>query len=184
MKPPPSDAAQPGLPTPVGPVILFDGVCNLCSAAVLWVIAHDGGGVFRFASLQSRTGQAAIESAQTAHDSVPAAPQRPDSIVLIDSDGVHFRSGAALRIARRLGFPWSLAAAGVLVPRPVRDGFYDWVARHRYRWFGKQNACMAPAPELRARFLDADEPSAGLPLSPDLDWREGPFPPGGDAGIS
>jgi len=76
--------------------------------------------------------------------------------VLVDDAGVHTRSNAALRIARRLGFPWKLlGGAGALVPRFLRDAIYDWVARNRYAWFGKQEVCMMPTPSLAARFLDA-----------------------------
>jgi predicted DCC family thiol-disulfide oxidoreductase YuxK len=142
------------------PVILFDGVCNLCNASVRWVIAHDRAARFRFASLQSRAGRELLAAAGW-----PAG--RPESIVLIEGAQAWGRSDAALGIARRLGFPWSLAAAGVIVPRALRDAVYDWVARNRYRWFGRKDACEAAPPALRGRFLDADEappvPSAAAP---------------------
>ncbi len=129
------------------PLILFDGVCNLCNASVAWIIRHDRRDVFRFASLQSPAGRAALAA---------AAPSGgiPDSVVLIDGGRMYTRSNAAIEIARGLGFPWSLAAAGLMVPRPLRDALYSTVARNRYRWFGKRAACMMPTPELRARFLD------------------------------
>lgn len=132
------------------PTILFDGVCNLCNASVQWIIRHDRRSAFRFAALQS-------EAARRLLAESPAPAALPDSIVLIDADGAHTRSDAVIRIARRLGLPWSLAAAAAVLPRGWRDELYGWVARNRYRWFGRQNTCMTPTAELRGRFLDADE---------------------------
>ena len=130
-------------------VILFDGVCNLCNGAVRWVIEHDRREIFRFAALQSLAGR----------DALAAAPAGGlDSVILVDEAGVHTQGEAVLRICRRLGFPWSLALVGRALPRPWRDALYAWVARHRYRWFGRRDACLRPTPALRARFLDADEP--------------------------
>ena len=131
-----------------GPLILFDGVCNLCNAAVQWVIERDRRGIFRFGALQSEAGRAALSVAGTTED-------LPDSIVLIDGAGTHTSSDAAIRIARGLGFPWSLAAVALAVPRPLRDAVYSWVARNRYRWFGRRESCMVPTAELAARFVDA-----------------------------
>lgn len=128
------------------PIILFDGVCNLCSTVVRWVIARDKRAVFRFASLQSDAGRAALAAA--------GGPELPDSVVLIQSGRVLVSSDAAIGIAAGLGFPWSLARAGLVVPRGVRDVMYRWVARNRYRWFGKQETCMVPTAALRERFLD------------------------------
>jgi predicted DCC family thiol-disulfide oxidoreductase YuxK len=132
---------------PKTPIILFDGVCNLCHAAVQWVIDHDPKQIFRFASLQSQAAQSLL---------VELGPL-PDSIVLVDEAGVHTRSQAAMRIARRLGLPWSLAAVGAIFPAFVRDGVYRWIARNRYSWFGRRESCRVPSPELAARFLDAEE---------------------------
>jgi predicted DCC family thiol-disulfide oxidoreductase YuxK/uncharacterized membrane protein YphA (DoxX/SURF4 family) len=187
-------AAEAEVAEPVGsrPLILFDGVCNLCNAAVSWVIERDRRNLFRFASLQSRAARsalAAISEAGALAAGLPPASQghgaapdplvppakRLDSVVLIDGEGVHVRSDAAIRIARSLGFPWSLAGIGFLLPRRLRDGLYDWIARNRYRWFGRQNACLLPTPELRARFLDADEPP--LPPTPPIMVEEAPSPP-------
>ena len=78
----------------------------------------------------------------------------PDSFVLVDNGQVFIRSAAALRVARGLSFPWSLAYAFMAVPRPLRDWVYDFVASHRYRWFGRRDVCMVPTPELRSRFLN------------------------------
>jgi predicted DCC family thiol-disulfide oxidoreductase YuxK len=131
------------------PIILFDGVCNLCHSAILWVIDHDPQAIFRFASLQSQAARQALENFSPA--------ELPDSIVLIDEDGIHTQSAAAIRIARRLGFPYSFLAIGLVLPTAWRDAIYAWVARNRYSWFGKQDTCLMPSPDLAQRFLDADE---------------------------
>ncbi len=131
-------------------VILFDGVCNLCSASVQWIIERDTTATFRFASLQSEAGTALLAT----HGVTLNANADPDSVILVDHEGVHEHSDAALRIAHGLGRPWSLAWSLRFVPRFVRDGLYRWVARNRYRWFGRKDACWLPTPDLRARFLD------------------------------
>ena len=127
-------------------VILFDGVCNLCSGFVRFVIKRDRAGRFQFASLDSHAALRVMANAD-AHD------DRVDSIVLVEDGYVYMRSAAALRIARGLRFPWPLAYLFVLVPRPLRDLVYDIVARRRYQWFGRRSVCMVPTPELRGRFL-------------------------------
>jgi predicted DCC family thiol-disulfide oxidoreductase YuxK len=126
-----------------GAVVLFDGVCNLCNGAVRFILARDPAARFRFASLQSDAARRLLG------DGGPA-----ETIVLLDAGKTYVISTAALRIARGLRFPWPLLYAFVAVPRPVRDLIYDWVARHRYRWFGKRDTCMLPTPELRERFLE------------------------------
>lgn len=132
------------LPSP--PVILFDGVCNLCNGAVNWIMERDRKAHFRFASLQS---DAAREMLATVNGGNPL----PDSIVLIDEAGVHTQSDAALRIAAKLKWPWSWLSALRIVPRVLRDAMYNVVARHRYRWFGQSDTCRVPAPHERHRFL-------------------------------
>ncbi len=134
-----------------GGLVLFDGVCNLCNAAVGWIIARDRRGRFRFASLQSDAAGREL----CAHG---VSGDLPDSIVLIDDDGVHTQSEAVLRIASGLGLPWSLAGVARVLPGALRDAAYSCVAHHRYRWFGRRQACMLPSEALMARFLDADEP--------------------------
>jgi predicted DCC family thiol-disulfide oxidoreductase YuxK len=133
------------------PVVLFDGECNLCNGAVQFLLRRDRRARFRFASLQSDAGRALL-----AGTALPAPA--PDSIVLVQDGRVHVRSGAALRIAVGLGLPWSLAAVCLIVPPPIRDWAYDFIARRRHRWFGRPTTCMVPGPELRGRFLDAAEP--------------------------
>lgn len=126
------------------PIILFDGICNLCNGWVNFVIDRDRSRNFRFAALQSEVGGRLCEN--RAHDI-------PDSIVLIENDVVHVKSDAVLRIARQLDGAWPLLALFRLVPRSVRDLVYDFVARHRYRWFGKRDTCRVPTPDLQSRFL-------------------------------
>ena len=131
-------------------LILFDGVCNLCNGFVQFVIRHDPAGRFRFAALQSEAGRAVL--AAYGFDAAAVAAE-PDS-VLLELDGqLYSHSDAVLRIARELGGPWRLLLAGRLLPRAWRDAAYRFVARHRYRWFGRQDSCWLPTPELRARFI-------------------------------
>ncbi len=136
------------------PVILFDGVCNLCNSAVQWVIERDKEGRFDFAALQSSAARRELEAIMSAGE----IDALPDSIVLLDSDGVHTRSAAALRIVRGLGSRYALLRLGIILPRPIRDAIYNLIARKRYGWFGRRDACMTPSPDLAARFLDAAEP--------------------------
>jgi predicted DCC family thiol-disulfide oxidoreductase YuxK len=120
-------------------VVLFDGVCNLCSAGVQWIIRHDASGIFHFATLQSRH----VKPLET--------------IVLIDGQREYERSTATLHILRRLPrFKW-LAYLGVTIPPPIRDQIYDFIARRRYFWFGKSDRCTLPTPEIAARFIDPPE---------------------------
>lgn len=132
------------------PLLLFDGVCNLCHGAVQWILKRDHKERFRFAALQSQAGREAMVEA--GHEG-PV----PDSVVVIDGGRIYERSSAALRVASLLGFPWRLLMIFWVIPRPFRDTTYRWIARNRYRWFGKKDACPIPTPETIARFLDADE---------------------------
>jgi predicted DCC family thiol-disulfide oxidoreductase YuxK len=136
--------------TAAAPLILFDGDCNLCNGAVQFVIRRDPLEHFRFASLQSAAGRAALAAAGV-------TGSLPDSIVLVRDGKVATKSGAALAIARGLRLPWPLLTVFWLVPYPLRDLVYDWIARNRYRWFGKREECWVPTKELRERFLDAGE---------------------------
>jgi len=129
------------------PVLLFDGVCNLCDFAVNFVLDHERGTVLRFGSLQSKEGAALAR----AHG---GAPEGLGSVIFIEGGRRYERSAAVVRVARYLRWPWRWVRAGWIVPRPLRDALYDVVASHRYQWFGKQDACRVPTPALRARFLD------------------------------
>lgn len=129
------------------PILLFDGVCNLCNGFVQWVVRRDPEAVFRFASLQSDVGQHLLSRA--------GLPARELSTVVLYQDGEFYtHSDVPLLVALRLGGPWSLLYVLRIVPKPLRDAVYNWVARNRYRWFGKRESCMVPTPELRSRFLD------------------------------
>lgn len=129
-----------------GPLVLYDGQCGLCNRSVQMILRHDRRGTFRFAALQSELGQALLR-----RHGLPAGAI--DTVVLVDDGEAFTRSRAALRIAGKMDRPWPLMRAFGIVPRPLRDVVYDWVARNRYRWFGRTDACMLPPPEVRARFL-------------------------------
>lgn len=126
--------------------ILFDGVCNFCNSSVNYVIARDPKGYFKFAALQSGPGEQLTYEYGIDTSNV-------DSVVLIEDGKAYVRSAAALRVAKRLGFPTALLYAFIIIPRPVRDLLYDAFAKRRYRFFGEREACMMPTPEVRARFL-------------------------------
>lgn len=128
-------------------VILFDGVCNLCNASINFIIDRDSRQLFRYASLQSDFGQ------QVKHTFSKGADL--DSVLLLKEGQLLEKSDAALEIARQLDGFWFVLTVFKVVPRPIRDAVYSWIARNRYRWFGKQDACRIPTPELKALFLDA-----------------------------
>jgi predicted DCC family thiol-disulfide oxidoreductase YuxK len=127
------------------PVIFFDGVCGLCNAWVDFVVARDRQGRFRFSPLQG----------EAARDWLQMTPETSlDSVALVDAAGVHRKSDAVWRILAQLGGVWRpLAWLLRLMPRPVRDWGYDFVARRRYKWFGKKETCRLPTPAERERFL-------------------------------
>jgi predicted DCC family thiol-disulfide oxidoreductase YuxK len=129
-------------------VVLFDGVCNLCNSSVNFIIDRDRHRYFHFAALQSDAGIELLRK----HGRTPP-PGDPDSIILVENGRVYERSTAALRIARKLRGAWKILYAGIIVPRPLRDVVYKWIARNRYRWFGKKDSCRMPTPELKDRFL-------------------------------
>jgi predicted DCC family thiol-disulfide oxidoreductase YuxK len=143
----------------MGAVVLFDGVCNFCNASVNWMIAHDAEGYFKFAPLQSDTGKAlakehGLDSAVTRSSGTSGDAMPIDSVILIENSVAYTHSDAALRIARRLGPPWSVLYAFVVIPSGVRDIFYRLFARYRYRLFGRKDECMLPTAEVRERFLN------------------------------
>ena len=130
------------------PLVFFDGVCNLCNGTVQFILDRDKGSAFRFAQLQSEAAAKVLNERGVTIDK-----EALDSVMLVEGDKVYQRSDAALRIARRLSFPWSLWYVFIIVPRFLRDAIYKLIARNRYRWFGKSETCRVPTPELRARFL-------------------------------
>lgn len=131
----------------VHPLILFDGVCNLCSGSVQFIIRRDPQRLFRFASLQSELGQSFLKQAQL-------PPVELQTLLLVENGKIYKRSTAALRIARRLRGAWKLLYGLIIIPPFIRNFIYNWVARNRYRWFGKKESCWIPTPELRELFLD------------------------------
>ena len=140
--------------------MLFDGVCNFCNGAVRFIAANDPDRHFAFLSLQSPRAQTLLgERVPTA--SGQAEPAEPDSVVLLRNGVVYERSDAVLHIALGLRAPWPLAFAAILIPRAWRDALYRWIARNRYRWFGRTESCPLPAPDLRERFVQGtiDEPA-------------------------
>jgi predicted DCC family thiol-disulfide oxidoreductase YuxK len=140
------------------PVVLFDGVCNLCNGAVQFIIDHERRPDLRFAPLQSELAEKLLhetfgpEEAERLRQGATGSGD-PDSIVLVEDGRGFTHSTAALRVARHLKAPWRWVWAGILVPRLLRDAIYRWIARNRYRWFGTSETCRIPTPELRARFL-------------------------------
>ncbi|HJQ27620.1 MAG TPA: DCC1-like thiol-disulfide oxidoreductase family protein [Blastocatellia bacterium] len=133
-------------------VLLYDGVCGFCNRMVQILLRHDRRRTLRFAALQSDYGEAvkARHPKLNNVDSVVLVEHAPDT----DEERIFIRSDAALRIVAYLGGWWKLLLAFRILPRPVRDLFYDLFARYRYRLFGKYDSCLVPSPEVRARFLD------------------------------
>ena len=129
------------------PIILFDGVCNLCNGAVQVAIERDPTAIFRFASLQSDFGQSIL--AQNVVDT-----EGGGTIILLENGKVYDRSTAALRVARQLSGWIKYLYVFIIVPKFVRDFVYRIIAKNRYRWFGKQESCWMPTKELKVRFLD------------------------------
>lgn len=129
------------------PVLLFDGVCNLCNRSVQFVIKKDKKRIFRFASLQSELGMHVMQQY-----GLPVSDL--NSFLLLENGKLYTKSTAALRLTRKLGGGWPLLYAFMIVPKFIRDGIYSWIARNRYKWFGKRDACWLPTPELKTLFLD------------------------------
>ena len=129
-------------------LILFDGVCNLCNASVLYIIKRDRNNVFMFAPLQSNIGQQIIQQ-------FDLDVSKTDSILLYsESNGISIKSTTALQISKHLGFPSNLMSIFFIIPPFIRNWVYDFIAKNRYKWYGKKEQCMIPTPELKAKFLD------------------------------
>lgn len=127
-------------------IILFDGVCNFCNSAVDFVIKREKRSVFKFASLQSQAGQKIVADNNLTDIGL-------SSFIFIEGNNIYFRSTAALKVCRYLDGWWPLMYGFIIVPGKIRDGIYSWVAKNRYKWFGKAT-CTIPNPEARARFLN------------------------------
>lgn len=126
-------------------IVLFDGECNFCDASVQFIIKRDPKKVFQFTSLQSDIGKGLLNKYN--------APENLDSFVLIDGDKYFLQSTAALRVCKDLKGPYKLLYIFVIVPKPIRNFVYQFIAKNRYKWFGKNESCMIPSPEDRQRFL-------------------------------
>ncbi|MDY2586560.1 thiol-disulfide oxidoreductase DCC family protein [Winogradskyella aquimaris] len=129
-------------------LILFDGVCNLCNSSVLFVIKRDKKNKFLFAPLQGDVGKTITEHFEIDTELV-------DSIILYSptKEKIYYKSTAALEVAKQLNFPTKLMALFLIIPAFIRNWVYDYVAKNRYQWYGKKEACMIPTPELKAKFL-------------------------------
>ncbi|NND61967.1 MAG: thiol-disulfide oxidoreductase DCC family protein [Flavobacteriaceae bacterium] len=127
-------------------IVLFDGVCNLCNGAVIFMIKRDKKDLLRFAALQDPIGQELV--AKYGIDT-----SKVDSIVLIENDKYYIKTTAALRISKILSGLYPLFSVFLILPAFTRDWTYEIVAKYRYKWFGKKDQCMIPTPELKAKFL-------------------------------
>ena len=133
--------------TEIKGIILFDGVCNFCDHTVNFIIKRDTEERFLFASLQSEAGQNLLKKFHL-------STEHFDSFIYVKSEKYYIKSTAALHIAKDLRKWWQLLYVLVIIPRPIRDRCYDWIAKNRYKWFGKKQECTIPTPEIRKRFLN------------------------------
>ncbi|ETT60250.1 MULTISPECIES: thiol-disulfide oxidoreductase DCC family protein [Paenibacillus] len=127
-------------------IVLIDGVCHLCQGVVRFIIPRDPEAKFLFAPLQN-------EIAANLMKESGLQPGQLNTVILLENGVYYTESAAVLRIARKLRFPWPAAYAFILVPRPLRNALYRYVAKNRYRWFGRDEQCMLPTPEIKRRFL-------------------------------
>ncbi len=128
------------------PVIFFDGVCNLCNASVQFVIAHDKKDQFKFTALQG-------DYAKEVLSKFNADPQQLNTILLLQEGRLYTKSSAALRVAGKLNGLIPLLYVFLLIPKFIRDWFYDIIAKNRYQWWGRQESCWVPTPELKNKFI-------------------------------
>jgi len=128
-------------------IIIFDGLCNLCTGSIIFIIKRDPRAFFSFAAFQNEGGRKLLED-------FGLTPDEMTSIALIEEDRLYTRSTAVLRIVRKLRAPWPVLYAFFIIPKFIRDPLYDWVARKRYRWFGQLDQCFMPSEELNSRFVN------------------------------
>ncbi|WP_235528534.1 thiol-disulfide oxidoreductase DCC family protein [Pedobacter sp. Leaf194] len=129
------------------PVIFFDGICNLCNASVQFAIKRDSKKVLRFTALQGVFAQSVLPEYNLDLTKI-------NSILLLDENRIYTKSSAALRVAKKLDGLWPLLYSLIIIPKFIRDWLYDIVAKNRYKWWGKQEVCWVPTPELKSRFYD------------------------------
>ena len=127
-------------------IILFDGVCNLCSGFMQFVYKRDKKGMFKFAWLQDEKSKDILDWLNLSKDEF-------ETIILLEKDKSYTKSTAFLKIIRNLPYPWPLLGVGYFIPRFLRDAIYDFVAKNRYNWFGKKETCLVPTGDLLKRFL-------------------------------
>jgi predicted DCC family thiol-disulfide oxidoreductase YuxK len=145
---------------PSNPILLFDGQCNLCNRTVQCVIRLDRKNTVCFGNLSS-------QQAKTLLKSKGIAGELPDSVVLIRGEQVLVKSDAVLCLATHLGFPWSVLGCFSIVPRPIRDAIYDWIAANRNTWFGRSSSCWVMSDTLKSRFLEEDARADNNQTNPD-----------------
>ena len=126
-------------------IILFDGDCNFCDKSVQFIINRDPAGVYKFASLESEIGQKLMNE----HN----IPKHLNSFILITGEKWYAKSSAALQVCKHLKGLWKIGYVFLIIPKPIRDFFYQIIANNRYQWFGKKDHCILPSPEIRKRFL-------------------------------
>ena len=129
------------------PVIFFDGLCNLCNGAVQFIIERDQKNTFHFASLQSEFAKAKLVN-------FDIDPTQLNSFILLENEAIYQRSTAALRVTKKLKGLWPLLYVFIVVPHFIRDGVYNYIAKNRYKWFGKKESCWLPTEELKNRFYN------------------------------
>lgn len=128
------------------PIILFDGICNFCNGTVNFIIKQDKKKIFRFAALQSESGEKLLKQYQLDQPGI-------DSFVLIDNGKAYTMTAAVLRLYNKLPWYWKWTQLFWIFPRLIRNFFYRLVAKNRYKWFGKREECIIPSPEIKERFL-------------------------------
>ncbi len=128
-------------------VVVFDAQCLLCNAWVQFLLRHDGKGMFKFASIQGVTGQALLARAGLRVEDL-------QTLLLVDGPRSWQHTSAIFRVLHGLGWPWRMAWVAWLVPAPLRDALYRWLARNRYRLFGRSETCILPPADFKTRFLD------------------------------
>ena len=131
-------------------IVLFDGVCNLCNNAVDFIIKKDHKERFKVGALQDKVTKNILDDYQINKDYL-------DSLVFIHKESVYYKSRAALEIAKNLNGLWPLMFIFIIIPSIIRDPVYDWIARNRYKWFGKKETCRLPSDEEKKRFLSLED---------------------------
>ncbi len=131
------------------PLILFDGVCNLCNGTIDFVLRHDKGKQFRFVPLQSKAGKKVKEKLHLSSES--------DTVIFYFDKKVYTESDAVIEILRFLPAPWKWFVIVIIIPKSVRDKIYKWIAKNRYKWFGQKQTCRIPTPQEKQFFPEAED---------------------------